>query len=439
MPAPIRAVGIDFGTTNSALAVIRDGGGPELVRFPVGRRSLDAMRSVLHFDPERREPSGRLVPFAGPWAVDAYLESAGAGRLIQSTKSFVASRLFLSTNVYGTVLSIETLVAYVVRELRRRAEATLGDLGRRAVVGRPVSFANAGGPEDDALAEQRLRSAFAQAGFHEVEFEYEPVAAAWHYEQAIGRDALVLIADFGGGTSDFCLVRVGPGQKGRERGESILGSAGVALAGDAFDGKIVRHLVSPHLGRGASFKSLFGRVLPVPAWIYGHLERWNHVSFLRQRRTLQLLYDLRREAVEPGPLEALVHLVEQDLGFPLHRAVEASKLALSREPSARFRFDALPSPIEATFTRRDFEAWIAEELEAVGSCVDGLLARCGAAPRDVDRVFLTGGSSLVPAVREIFATRFGAERLDQGGEFTSVARGLALAAAWRGGSAAGRR
>jgi len=415
-----QVVGIDFGTTNSAIAVVGDDGEPELI---------GPLRSILHFHPERREASGRLVPAVGPAAIDGWLESQGEGRLIQSTKSFLASRLFLSTNIFGTVLSLQTLVGYIVRELRERAAERFGGIGTRAVVGRPVCFAGAAAASDEELALRRLRAALLEAGFREVRFEYEPVAAAWHFERSLDADALVLIGDFGGGTSDFSLVRVGPRRlRAGRRDEGILGNAGVALAGDAFDGKIVRHLVSPRLGRGDEFRSLFGRVLPVPTFLYGHLERWNHVSFLRSRKTLQLLYDLRREALEPGPLGALLHLVENDLGFQLYRAVQETKLELSERPQGRFAFSDPPLEIDVEVARASFEEWIREELDAIAACVDGLLARCGVAPGDVDRVFLTGGSSLVPAVRRIFAERFGPELIASGAEFTSIARGLALSA-----------
>jgi hypothetical chaperone protein len=406
MAEPI--VGIDFGTTNSAIAVLGGDAAPELD---------GPLRSILHFHPERRERSGRLVPAVGPRAVEAWLESRGEGRLIQSAKSFLASRLFTSTNVFGTTFSLQTLVSYILRELRALGEARFGPLGARAVVGRPVAFAGA----DEALALRRLRAALLEAGFRDVRFELEPIAAAWEYERRLGRDALVLVGDFGGGTSDFCLLRVGAGRR-------VLGHAGVPVAGDAFDGKLVRHLVSPRLGRGDAFESIFGRVLPVPSWLYAHLERWHHVSFLRSTRTLRLLHDLRRDALDPGPLEALLHLVEHDLGFELYQAVQRAKLELSLKDATRFVFREGPLAIETLVTRADFEGWIAEELSAFEACVDDLLSRSSVAPADVDRVFLTGGSSLVPAVRRIFERRFGAERLDAGDEFVSVARGLALSA-----------
>jgi hypothetical chaperone protein len=401
-----RTVGIDFGTTNSALAVLGPEGAPELE---------GPLRSILHFHPERRERSGRLVPAVGPEAVEAWLDSRGDGRLIQSAKSFLASRLFTSTNVFGTSFSLQTLVGYMLRALRARGEARFGPLGARAVVGRPVAYAGA----DEELALRRTRAALLEAGFREVRFELEPIAAAFEYERRLGGDALVLVGDFGGGTSDFCLLRVGAGRR-------VLGHAGVPVAGDAFDGKLVRHLVSPRLGLGGEFESVFGRVLPVPSWLYAHLERWHHVSFLRSAKTLRLLHDLRRDALAPEPLEALLHLVQHDLGFELYQSVQRVKLELSLREASRFVFRDGPVAIEAPVTRAEFEAWIRDELAGFEACVDGLLAATGVAAGDVDRVFLTGGSSLVPAVRRIFEQRFGAGLIDAGDEFVSVARGLAL-------------
>jgi len=423
-----RAVGIDFGTTNSAVAVA-DPSGARLARFASARGATPVFRSILFFHPDERERNGRLIPAAGPDALDRWLEAAGGGRLMQSLKSFLSSRLFTSTNVFGTTLSLETLIAHLLRALRAGAERDLGDLGGRAVVGRPVRFV--GGDEgDETLALERLRRAFAAVGFPDVVFEYEPVAAAWHYEQSLDHDELLLIGDFGGGTSDFCLLRVGPGVRRARGGEAeLLGTEGVGLAGDAFDGRIVRQVVAPALGQDGEFRSVFGRVLPVPRWIYKHLERWHHLVFLRAPDTLHLLHQLRKEALDPAPLEALLHVVDHDLGFALHRAVEATKHDLSGAPLARFAFADGPIALEAPLARDDFEAWIAPEVRAIERCVDRLLAETGVPAREVDRVFLTGGSSLVPAVRQVFEARFGAAKLRGGAELTSVASGLALRAA----------
>jgi hypothetical chaperone protein len=420
------ALGLDFGTTNSALAWSDGAGAPRLARFVGPDGATPTFRSLLYFD--REDERGPVEVHAGPAALVAYLErEVHRGRLIQSMKSFLASRLFSATEIFGRSWRLEQLVGTLLGRLREEAEAELGTPVRSAVVGRPVRFVGAASEADDALALSRLRAGLVNAGFRDVRFEYEPIGAARHYERGLAHDELLLIGDFGGGTSDFSLLRVGPGRAGGAG--SILGNDGVDVAGDAFDGRIIRHCVSPLLGRGAEFVSFFGRRLPVPEWLYAHLERWHHVSMLKSRRTLQLLLDLRREAVEPALLDRLLRVVENDLGFVLHRATEETKRALSGGDAARFRIAHDLLEVDAEVRRADFEAWIAPELAAIAGCVDGLLARSGVAPAAVDRVFLTGGSSLVPAVRRIFAERFGAERIRAGDEFTSVASGLALCAA----------
>jgi hypothetical chaperone protein len=293
-----------------------------------------------------------------------------------------------------------------------------------------VHFAHAKKQDDDAFACRRLAESLALAGVPDVRFEFEPVAAAYHYERQLERDETVLIADFGGGTSDFCLVRVGPSRREREdhRERDILGTEGVAIAGDAFGAKIIRHVIAPRLGRGSQMQKLFGQPVPVPTWVYADLERWHHLSFLRSPRSLGVLYETLADAIEPEKISALIHVVENDLGYHLYRAVEATKTALSERDETVLRFDDPPASIEERITREEFEGFIADELAAIADSADRLLARTKTTPRDVDCVFLTGGSSFVPAVRRIFSERFGADKIRAGGELISVASGLALRA-----------
>jgi hypothetical chaperone protein len=260
------------------------------------------------------------------------------------------------------------------------------------------------------------------------------VAAACAYQATLDHDELILIGDFGGGTSDFSLLRVGPEVRRRGRtAKDLLGNSGVGLAGDAFDARLIRKLVSPALGSNSEARSM-NKLLPaVPAWIFANLERWHYLSFLRTNNVREILKSARARALEPEKIEALITLIDEDLGYQLHQAVQQVKFELSRSERAEFRFlEGLPShpsiDLRIPVTRAEFELWIKDDLEAVELSVDGLLKSSGVDPRDVDRVFLTGGSSFVPAVRRIFETRFGAERIRGGNEFTSVAHGLALRA-----------
>ena len=413
-------LGLDFGTTNSAIAVAPAGAAPRLATF-----GEDAtFRSILHVDPE--EPGDDGLPpriTAGAAAVRSWVETGGRGRLIQSIKAHLASRLFTTTNLFGRQYRLEDLIAVILRVLRAAAEQQL-DAGPSpaVVVGRPVRFAGPRAPADDAFAVGRLETALRRAGFGAVAFELEPVAAAYGYQERLDHDELVLIGDFGGGTSDFTLVQLGPA------GSTILGVDGVALAGDAFDARVIRHVAAPGLGLGSERRTAFGQALPLPLWLYERVERWEQLSFLKSRETSELLCKLRHEALEPEKIDALGHLVEDDLGFALHGAVERTKRALSAAAAAAFGFTAPPIDLAATVARADFERWIAPEVDAIATCVGGLLAASGVTSRDVASVFLTGGSSFVPAVRRVFADRFGAERLRGGDELTTVASGLALRA-----------
>ena len=428
--------GIDFGTTNSAVAMLQPGRELQLARFSFRGEEIPSCRSVLYFEQSKSAHGQRRVHgYSGPEAIERYLDAEEKGRLIQSLKSHLSSRTLTGTEVFGRRHRLEELVTRIVSDLRKRAEEQFMQPVRRATVGRPVRFVGAESEEEDDLAVARLRQAFTLAGFEEVEFELEPVAAAFAYEARLDRDELILIGDFGGGTSDFSLLRVGPEVRRRgRRPEDLLGNSGVGLAGDAFDARIVRKLVSPALGSNSEARSL-NKILPaVPAWIYAHLEHWHYLSFLRTNNVREILRSARIRALEPEKIEALIAVVEGDLGYQLHRAVQEVKFQLSRSESAEFAFrdgaSAAPAvELRIPTTRAQFESWIAEDLAAIEHCVDALLKSTAIEPGEVDRVFLTGGSSFVPAVRQIFARRFGEDRITGGNEFTSVAQGLALRAA----------
>lgn len=422
-------IGLDFGTTNSAIALATPNGEAALATFPEDDHLTTTFRSVLYFDPEHLEPTGKPRAIGGPDAILQYLQAETRGRLVQSMKSHLASPLFKHTAILGHSYTLEELIALIIRQLKAAAETQFGALGDRVVVGRPAHFSGADDIEGDAFALNRLRTAIQQGGFEHVEFELEPVAAAYQYEQQLDHDEIVLIGDFGGGTSDFCLIQLGPSARKRgRRQDDILGTDGVAIAGDTFDSGLVRHLVAPRLGLGSEYRSLFDRTLPVPLWLYEKFERWHHLSFLKTRETMELLRQIHFGALEPEKIEALIHVVEEDLGYHLFRAVERTKCGLSAEEISAFLFREALVDIHEEVQRAAFENWITPHVHAIAQCVDRLLAHCGVQSGDVDSVFLTGGSSFVPVVRRIFAQRFGEERLRGGDELTTVAKGLALRA-----------
>jgi hypothetical chaperone protein len=429
-------LGIDFGTTNSSIASVRGNGTVELVSFPTGTAATESFRSVLYLEQQKHASRTQIKGFTGPQAIEHYLHAEHKGRLIQSLKSYLTSRTLTGTEVFGRRYTIEDLISRILTDLRLSAERQFGHSVRQATVGRPVRFVGADSVEDDDFAVQRLRQAFVHAGFESVEFEMEPIAAAYAYESTLDHDELILIGDFGGGTSDFSLLHVGPGVRARGRtAKDLLGNSGLGLAGDSFDARIVRKLVSPALGSD-SFERSYAQatdrpasIIPAaPAWIYANLERWHYLSFLKTRNVAEILKSARARAQEPEKIEALINLIEEDLGYQLHQAVQRLKVDLSNHESAEFRFRDGSMDLVATVERAEFEGWITEELQSIERCVDMLLATSNISAREVDRVFLTGGTSFVPAVRRIFESRFSSSRVRTGNEFTSVARGLALRA-----------
>jgi hypothetical chaperone protein len=422
-----KSIGLDFGTTNSAIAQIGEDGSLALANFPAGREraSSDTMRSILFFAADPHDGEARLS--VGGEAIDNYLASGANGRLIQSLKSFLADRLFHQTNIMGDAYSLEDLITPVLKRLRQVAEEQFGELPPNVVVGRPVHFSSAQNDADDELATTRLGVALRRAGWNEITFEFEPVAAAYHYASTIAREELILVADFGGGTSDFSIVRLRPASAAPAHHRyEILANDGVALAGDAFDGEIVRRLVVAELGRGSNYRTPYGQVLPMPTWFYAQMERWHFLSFLKAPTTLNKMRDLEHQALEPAKIRALIRIVEDDLGYLLFESVEQTKLALSDADTTTFRFADHSISIEKPATREAFESWIARELGSIAECVERVLAAAEVLPDSIDSVFLTGGSSFVPIVRRIFARTFGAEKIRTGSEFTSIARGLAL-------------
>lgn len=370
-----------------------------------------------------------MPSLAGWAAIERYLAAETKGRFIQSLKAYLPDATFEGTGIGTQLFTLEKLIALLGKHIRDELAVASAAPPRRIVLGRPVHFSLPANDELDVFASHRLLAAMQLAGFDDIVFEYEPVAAAYAYEARLARDERILIGDFGGGTSDFTIISVGPGIRERGRRPSdIIGTDGVPLAGDTFDKRIIRHLVAPRLGMGGEYLSPPKKFLPTPSWPYERLERWHYLSFLKSPSTLEMLERIRRTASTPERLEAFLLLITQELGFQLHQAVQRTKFELSAADASEFVFESGPVTIRKTVTRADFERWIADDLRAMSDCVDRLMAASGLPCEDIDRVFLTGGSSFVPAVRKIFVDRFGADRVAGGEELTSVATGLALRA-----------
>jgi hypothetical chaperone protein len=412
--APL-VLGLDFGTTNSVAAIAR-GGRSQLVPFEGPAGADPVFRSALCF----WEEATRVAVEAGPWAIAEYLEFPEGSRFIQSFKTVAASASFEHATIFDKRYRFEDLGRIFLNKMSARSGGALDGKAARVVVGRPVGYA--GHRPDEALARQRYDLVFPRLGA-EVHYVYEPLGAAFSFAAGTSEAATVLVADFGGGTSDFSVVRIAA--PGAAKRCVPLGYAGVGIAGDRFDYRILDNLVMPLLGKGGFYRS-FDKVLEIPGGHFADFADWSRLAFMRNRKTLGELDKLRRAALDPEPIEKMIAVVEQELGYRLYEAVGKVKRDLSAAESARFRFSGAGLAIEADVTREAFEGWIAPDIARIDEAVTQALSRAGVATGEIDRVFLTGGTSLIPRIRRVFAERFGAERIASGNELTSIAHGLAL-------------
>lgn len=421
-------LGIDFGTSNSALALAGEAG-VEFLEFSLLGSSTQSYRSLLFFDPEEQDVRRPIQFYAGVEAIEAYLEAMGEGRLVQSFKTHLTTASLGRTQIGHHAISLDDMLSLFFLRLRKHLEERHGQAPEHLMLGRPVSFAGAEDDEMNEQAQQRLAGAAGRAGFADVRFELEPIAAAYHYERGLKRSELALVADFGGGTTDFCLMRLGPERhRSHERHKDIVTTGGVGVAGDDLDAAIIEHLVCPQLGQGSTYVEM-GKEMPIPRSYYYKLARWHHLSFLRGKRTRAELDRLQRLAKKPDAIASFIHVLENNQGFHLHKAVERVKIALSSQPRGSFQYVDGPVEIEVDVARQDFEAWIAGHVSAIASALDETLAGAGVTPEQVDRVFMTGGTAFVPCVRREFEDRFGPDKLTGGDELMSIASGLSLHAA----------
>jgi hypothetical chaperone protein len=419
--AMAQALGLDFGTTNTVIAVADDSEHTHSVAYQSPAGTSDSMRTALSFLKDRQLGAGVLKVEAGQAAIRTFIDNPGECRFLQSIKTFAASPLFQGTLVHARRFQFEDLMEVFLKRLEAYAGEGWPTDAKRLVAGRPVHFAGAN--PDPALATSRYNEALTRLGFPEIHYVYEPVAAAFYFAQNLKADATVLVADFGGGTTDFSLIRFET--QGGKLKATPIGQSGVGIAGDQFDARIIDQLVAPEIGKGSQFKS-FGKLLDVPSNYYLAFSRWNQLSVFKTLKEFTDLKSLVRQAEEPEKLELFIDLIDHDEGYPLYQAVSAAKMALSTAEEAEFRFAPLGKAGEKTVTRAAFEGWIADDIARMEEALDQVLASTNTSPDDIDKVFLTGGTSFVPAVRNIFRRRFTEDKIETGGELVSIAHGLAL-------------
>jgi hypothetical chaperone protein len=414
------ACGIDFGTSNSTAGWSRPGQSAShsaLLALEDGKLTLP---SVVFFHAEDSHVS------YGRAALADYLEGH-EGRLMRSMKSLLGTSMIDDhTEVAGRALPFRSLLAQFIGELKRRAEHAAGRPFTRAVLGRPVFFV-----DDDAKADQRAQDTLAQiahsVGLRDIAFQYEPIAAAFAYESQISREELVLVVDIGGGTSDFALIRLGPeraarSERGLDRRDDILASAGVHIGGTDLDKALSLASVMPTLGLGSALQS----GLQVPSAHYFNLATWHTINLAYTKKAWSQLTALHREACDKAKLERLLGLVRERAGHWLALQVEEAKIALSDADVAQIDIGRIAEGESISLHRADLNSAIDGLVATVEQTVARLLSDAGVAAAGIDTVFFTGGSSSVPLLRQRILALTPQARCVEGDLFGSIGAGLAL-------------
>ncbi len=416
-PVSRLACGLDFGTSNSTLGV-HGPAGPRLIALEAGHATVP---SAVFFGAEAQ--SALLI---GRAAVTAYTEGV-TGRLMRSLKSILGSSLIEErTAVYRRRIRFSEVIGLFLTELKRRAEETEAAPLEAVVLGRPVHFVDDDAQADDH-AEETLRGVARAIGFRDVSFQYEPVAAALDFERRhVSGEKIAIIADIGGGTSDFTVVRLGRGaQSSAEREGDILANDGVRLGGTDFDRQLSMNAFMPGFG----YRTLMKRGdIEVPSAPYWDLSTWSSVHQLYDPRRMDELREVRFDAREPALIERLMQVVDTRRGHSVLIAVEEAKIALSDREDVRTPMAWVEPDLAIGATRAAFDAFTGPLCARLAATARACVANAGLTPADIDFVFFTGGTSLIPGVRGAILSPFDNASAIDGDRFGAVGLGLAIEA-----------
>ncbi len=406
---------IDFGTSNSLLAAANGQATYPPVPLDAGASDPTVLRTLLFFQEEFS---------CGSQAISAFVEGGMQGRLIRSIKKFLPYRSFSGTQIGHRLVSIEELVGRFLRVMRERANRYFDADVERVVLGRPAKFSLDAG--DDRLAETRLEKAAKLAGFREVAFCPEPVAAAQDFQVDLDRPRIVLVADFGGGTSDYTIVRMRP--EGFDPSD-VLALGGISTAGDALDGSLMRHKVARHFGAEVTYRVPLGaNKLTMPKGIMEKLCSPADMTILQHRDVLNFLRDVQSWSLGPDDRSSMDHLlclVEDSLAFKLFESIERSKCELSSAETTEFVFEYPSIDLREPIRRDEFERASSREVSAILGALDQTVAESGLGYEDVDVVCCTGGTARVPQIARGIESRFGREKMQERRAFHAVVQGLA--------------
>jgi hypothetical chaperone protein len=413
--------GLDFGTSNTTLGII-DGQAPVLVALEGEQTTIP---SAMFYASDGNVLIGRR-------AISAYVEGT-MGRLMRSLKSVLGTSLIEETTRLGRArLSFRDVIANYLGAIKRRAEQASGRELRQVVHGRPVHFVD-NATDADRKAEDTLRTIALGIGFDEVTFQFEPIAAALDYERQITSEEVALIADIGGGTSDFSIVRLGPERHGKaDRAADILANDGVRIGGTDFDRQLSLGVVMPLFGFGSAMKR---PGLDVPSSYFHDLATWSSINRMYEPRVMADIRQVRQEASEPELLDRLIRVVHEQRGHTLAMEVEDAKIALSERKRSDIPMEWVAPGLSAEIGRPDLVGHTKQLATRIAARIKNCLGQAGLAASDIDAVFLTGGSVKLAHVRNAIIKAAPNARIVEGDIFGAVGKGLTLEALRRYGPA----
>lgn len=406
---------IDFGTSNSLLSHISEEG--KITPIPMEKDNGLVLRSLLY------TPEANTWHF-GKEAIREYVNNDGEGRFFRSVKKFLPEANYSGTTVFNKTMNISEIVAVFLGEMRKRANKITNENVEKIVMGRPALYSL--NPSDDQLAQDRMQKACETAGFKEVVFCPEPIAAGLDYNENSHEQKIVLIADFGGGTSDFTLMKVHSNAYSKD---DILGLSGVFKAGDALDGAMMKDFIAPHFGSRFEYKIPGGNnILTFPRQLLTKICSPAHITHLRERDTWEYLQHIQKFALsEEGTkqMHQLFTLVECQLGFPLFDEIEKTKVRLGSMPETSFKYNYPGISINQLITGPTYRESITPTVDDIMASMMEVFKQSGLKTSDVSQVCLTGGTSQLPLIREKLAETFGKEKLIEYNIYQSVVNGLA--------------
>lgn len=409
-------LGIDFGTSNSLVGAWRDGKRVEALALDRAAADPTLMRTLLYF------PDADTC-YYGAEAIRSYIDREMEGRFFRSFKSHLPNRGYLGTVMNNRILTLESMIGIFLLELKKRAEAALGQEVDSAVIGRPARYSL--DPIEDEFALHRMKKAVEFAGFKNYAFVPEPLAAAFDYRRKVSEEKLILIGDFGGGTSDFTLLRIGPFEFQKDH---VLGLDGCSMAGDMLDSLFMSERLNRLFGAHAQYKVSLGRnIMTMPPSVVTRLNQPAHIVHLMEKETFEFIREVRKCALsnaDKAAIDRLMILVEDRQIFSFFESIEQTKRELSVNDEADFHFDYPGLETEARFSRKLFEAWGRPVGEKIFGALDRCLSQAQVTADQVDLVCITGGSAKVPLIAAEFEKRFGREKLQTQSHFHSVLSGL---------------